>query len=166
MTSASTSDAWDGLDFLVLDGSVPYVHPKQVSIWEDIAELKLPSPLRINMKSWPPIEKPDIIFYLLHSKACDLQEVRACNSLDSYHYLSSGLVGTVLGHQISDQLCYFKAEVGWSQSFNAAPHKHGYACIPQAGWLQEAVPGWQDKRRCVAMWGPFCGSWNTLLRTG
>ncbi|KAM7306756.1 uncharacterized protein ISCGN_010423 [Ixodes scapularis] len=92
-------------------GSVPYVHPKEVSIWED------------NMKSWPPIEKPDIIFYLLHSKACDLQEVRAYKSLDSYNYLSSGLVGTVLGHRISDQLCYLKAEVGRSQSFNAAPHK-------------------------------------------
>ncbi|KAM7282602.1 uncharacterized protein ISCGN_002748 [Ixodes scapularis] len=120
MASASTSDAWDGLDFLVLDGSVPYVHPKEVSIWED------------NMKSWPPIEKPDIIFYLLHSKACDLQEVRAYKSLDSYNYLSSGLVGTVLGHRISDQLCYLKAEVGRSQSFNAAPHK-AWVCMHSTG---------------------------------
>ncbi|XP_042148814.1 uncharacterized protein LOC115312451 [Ixodes scapularis] len=116
----STSDAWDSLDFLVLDESMSYVHPKEVSMWED------------NMKSWPPIEKPDIVFYLVHSKACDLQEVRAYKSLESYLYLTSGLVGTVLHHRISDQLGYFKAEVGRSQSFNAAPHK-AWACVHTTG---------------------------------
>ncbi|KAM7307843.1 uncharacterized protein ISCGN_011479 [Ixodes scapularis] len=116
----STSDAWDSLDFLALDESMSYVHPKEVSMWED------------NMKSWPPIEKPDIVFYLVHSKACDLQEVRAYKSLESYLYLTSGLVGTVLHHRISDQLGYFKAEVGRSQSFNAAPHK-AWACVHTTG---------------------------------
>ncbi|KAG0434394.1 hypothetical protein HPB47_019137 [Ixodes persulcatus] len=85
-----------------------------------------------NMKSWPPIGKPDIVFYLVHSKACDFQEVSVYKSLESYLYLTSGLVGTVLHHRISEQLGYFKAEVGRSQSFNAAAHK-AWACVHTKG---------------------------------
>ncbi|CAN8016075.1 unnamed protein product [Ixodes persulcatus] len=45
MAMVSTSDTWDASDFLVLDESMSYVHPKEVSMWGD------------NMKSWPPIGK-------------------------------------------------------------------------------------------------------------
>lgn len=82
-----------------------YVHPKEVSVWDD------------DIKCWAPVEKPDIDFYLLNSKACDLQDVRAYKSLDSYEYLTAGLVRTVHHHGINSDLTYNKAEVGRSQSF-------------------------------------------------
>ncbi|KAG0416208.1 hypothetical protein HPB47_006619 [Ixodes persulcatus] len=80
------------------------------------------------MKCWAPVEKPDIVFYLLHSKACDLQDVRAYKSLDSYQYLTAGLVGMVHHHRMNGDLAYYKAEVVRSQSFNAAPHK-AWVCL-------------------------------------
>lgn len=84
------------------------------------------------MKLWPSVHGPDIVYYLLHTKACDLKDVKAFKSLDSFSYLQSGLVGTILVHKIDDNLCYLKCEVGRSQSANAPPHK-AWVCVHQNG---------------------------------
>lgn len=107
-------------EYIFLAESTTYVHPKEVSVWDD------------DMKCWAPVEKPDIVFYLLHSKACDLQDVKAYKSLDSYQYLTAGLVGMVHHHRINGDLAYYKAEVGRSQSFNASPHK-AWVCVHKSG---------------------------------
>ncbi|KAG0445051.1 hypothetical protein HPB47_000995 [Ixodes persulcatus] len=49
---------------------------------------------------WPDIRAPQIIYYLLHTKACDMEDVKAYKSLDSYNYLKSGWVGAVLVHEV------------------------------------------------------------------
>ncbi|KAH7981332.1 hypothetical protein HPB49_023190 [Dermacentor silvarum] len=61
-----------------LGGGRSYDHPCMVKRWLD------------DMREWPAVRVPDIIFYLLNSKACDLQAVKNYRSLESYNYLQSG----------------------------------------------------------------------------
>ncbi|KAG0420968.1 hypothetical protein HPB47_003122 [Ixodes persulcatus] len=49
---------------------------------------------------WPEIRSPQIVYYLLKTKACDLEEVKAYKSLDSYNYVQSGWVGALLVHEV------------------------------------------------------------------
>ncbi|CAN7984124.1 unnamed protein product, partial [Ixodes hexagonus] len=81
-----------------------YLHPSAINTWDE------------DMKKWPGIRGPDIIYYLLHSNACDLEAVKAYKSLGSFNYLQSGWVGTVLTHRIDTDLTLLKAKVQASQS--------------------------------------------------
>lgn len=68
------------------------------------------------MKKWPDIWSADVIYYLLYTKACDMRDVKAYKSLESYNYLKSGWVGKVLIHEIDSDLVLLKGSVQGSQS--------------------------------------------------
>ncbi|XP_037555745.2 uncharacterized protein LOC119432660, partial [Dermacentor silvarum] len=88
-----------------------YAHPDDIKEWTE------------DMRDWPEIRGPDIVYYLLHSKACDLQEVRCYKSLQSYNYLQSGWVGKVLLHKVNEDIVLLKADVTPSQAINSKPHR-------------------------------------------
>lgn len=83
-----------------------YPHPSCITTWED------------NLKKWPEIRSPQIVYYLLKTKACDLEEVKAYKSLDSYNYVRSGWVGALLVHEIDPCTLLLKGTVQSSQSVN------------------------------------------------
>ncbi|KAG0425314.1 hypothetical protein HPB47_027505 [Ixodes persulcatus] len=83
-----------------------YPHPSCITTWED------------NLKKWPEIRSPQIVYYLLKTKACDLEEVKAYKSLDSYNYVQSGWVGALLVHEIDPCTLLLKGTVQGSQSVN------------------------------------------------
>lgn len=100
-----------------------------------LASLDLPNPSTIpesgwvdNMKLWPALQEHHITYYLLKTKACDLEQVQALKSLESYNYVVSGKVGQLLIHQYSEHACIIKGDVTPSQSENNAPHKP-WVCI-------------------------------------
>ncbi|KAH7964696.1 hypothetical protein HPB49_000718 [Dermacentor silvarum] len=82
-----------------LGGGRSYDHSDMVKRWLDY------------MREWPAVRAPDIIFYLLNSKACDLQAVKNYRSLESYNYLRSGWVGKLLVHGIDQELSYIRGKV-------------------------------------------------------
>ncbi|KAK8770444.1 hypothetical protein V5799_013091 [Amblyomma americanum] len=62
-----------------------------------IGDRVLPHPLSIaanewkeDMKLWPSLQENHITYYLLKTKACDLEDVQAIKSLDSYNFVISG----------------------------------------------------------------------------
>ncbi|XP_064479743.1 uncharacterized protein LOC135393146 [Ornithodoros turicata] len=68
------------------------------------------------MKLWPPLQEHHITYYLLKSKASDLEDVQALKSLDSYNYLISGKVGRLLVYQTDSDTCFLKGTVSPSQA--------------------------------------------------
>ncbi|XP_049518797.1 uncharacterized protein LOC119440264 [Dermacentor silvarum] len=86
-----------------------YAHPDDIKEWTE------------DMLDWLEIRGPDIVYYLVHSKACDLQEVRCYKSLQSYNYLQSGWVGKVLLHMVNEDIGLLKADVTPSQAINSKP---------------------------------------------
>ncbi|KAG0437562.1 hypothetical protein HPB47_017385 [Ixodes persulcatus] len=61
-----------------------------------------------------------VVYALLHTKACDMEDVKAYKSLDSYNYLKSGWVGAVLVHEVDQGTVLLKGTVQGSQSVNGA----------------------------------------------
>ena len=102
-----------------------YPHPDDITSWFE------------DMRLWPAVQSPDIIYYLVNTKACDLQEVKAYRSLESYNYLQSGKVGKLEVHQINAELCFVKGTVARSQSVNQPTHA-AWACARYSG---EVVTG-------------------------
>ena len=66
------------------------------------------------MKNWPKLTDMNIMFYLLKTKACDLEDMNCYKSLDSYNYLVSGLVGKLTSYALNSDFMYIKAIVGAS----------------------------------------------------
>ncbi|XP_077564035.1 uncharacterized protein LOC144179516 isoform X2 [Haemaphysalis longicornis] len=64
-----------------------YTHPDDICDWSD------------DTRDWPDVRGPDITYYLLHTKACDLKDVACYKSLPSFNYLQSGWVGKVMVHK-------------------------------------------------------------------
>ncbi|KAG0421434.1 hypothetical protein HPB47_002670 [Ixodes persulcatus] len=85
-----------------------------------------------DMRLWPSVTSPDVIYYLVNTKACDLQDVKAYRSLESYNYLQSGWVGKLSVHQIDAELCYVKGQVTPSQSVKQTTHT-AWACARDSG---------------------------------
>ncbi|XP_064472512.1 uncharacterized protein LOC135386987 isoform X2 [Ornithodoros turicata] len=58
-------------------GEWTFPHPSTIpdSEWKD------------DMKMWPPLQENHITYYLLKTKACDLEDVQALKSLEAYNYL-------------------------------------------------------------------------------
>ncbi|KAG0411128.1 hypothetical protein HPB47_011735 [Ixodes persulcatus] len=83
-----------------------YPHPSCIKEWKD------------NVKKWPDVRSPQIIYYLLHTKAYELEDVKAYKSLDSYNYFKSGWVGAVLVHEVDATTVLLKGTVQGSQSVN------------------------------------------------
>ncbi|KAG0435411.1 hypothetical protein HPB47_018506 [Ixodes persulcatus] len=54
-----------------------YPHPDNITSWSE------------DMRRWPSVTSPDVIYYLVNTKACDLQDVKAYRSLESYNYLQT-----------------------------------------------------------------------------
>lgn len=96
-----------------------YVHPDDVTAWSD-------------MRLWPSVTSGDIVYYLVNSKACDLQEVKAYKSLESYDYLQCGWVGKLSAHKVNEDTVYVKGEVRPSQAVNNKPHS-AWICAKTSG---------------------------------
>ncbi|KAG0437880.1 hypothetical protein HPB47_017248 [Ixodes persulcatus] len=100
---------WSPLSFFfpsIQSTSTQYPRPSCIKVWED------------NVKKCPDVRSPQIIYYLLHTKACDLEDVKAYKSLDSYNYFKSGWVGAVLVHEVYATTVLLKGTVQGSQSIN------------------------------------------------
>ncbi|KAM7313415.1 uncharacterized protein ISCGN_003280 [Ixodes scapularis] len=97
-----------------------YPHPDNITSWSE------------DMRLWPSVTSPDVIYYLVNTKACDLQDVKAYRNLESYNYLQSGWVGKLSVHQIDAELCYVKGQVTPSQSVNQTTHT-AWACARDSG---------------------------------
>lgn len=112
LLASHVTQTWrvNGLIFFFAENLV-YAHPDHIKEWTE------------DMRDWPEIKGPDIVYYLVHSKACDLQEVRCYKSLQSYNYLQSGWVGKVLLHKVNEEIVLLKADVTPSQAINSKPHR-------------------------------------------
>ncbi|XP_064464949.1 uncharacterized protein LOC135376376 [Ornithodoros turicata] len=88
-----------------------YTHSDHITSWSD------------DIKLWPNVTSGDIVYYLINSKVCDLQEVKAYKSLESYRYLQSGWVGKLLAHKIDEDTAYVKGEVRPSQAVKNKPQR-------------------------------------------
>lgn len=102
----------------VLDEYHP--HPDSITAWKD------------DVRLWPGIRQPDIIYYLLSTKACDLRDVKAFKSLESYNYLQSGWVGALSVHQVNDEVTYVKGQVRPSQAVNSTTN-NVWVCAKNSG---------------------------------
>ncbi|KAM7310538.1 uncharacterized protein ISCGN_007446 [Ixodes scapularis] len=61
-------------------------------------------------------------YYLVHTKACDLQDVKAYRGLESFNYLQSGWVGNLSVHWIDEEFSFVRGQITPSQSVNQAFH--------------------------------------------
>ncbi|XP_064488342.1 uncharacterized protein LOC135400439 [Ornithodoros turicata] len=104
---------------MVGDGQY-YAHPDDISAWTD------------DLRLWPNTTSGDIVYYLVNSKACDLQDVKAYKSLESYNYLQCGWVGKLLAHKINNDAVYVQGDVRPSQAVNNKPHK-AWICARYSG---------------------------------
>ncbi|CAN7977845.1 unnamed protein product, partial [Ixodes persulcatus] len=120
-----------------------YLHPSAINTWDE------------DMKKWPGIRGPDIIYYLLHSKACDLESVKAYKSLDSFNYLQSGWVGTILAHKIDTDMTLLKAKVQASQS--CGKFHNAWVCAKPSG---EVITGGCS---CMAGQAKVCSHVGAIL---
>lgn len=82
--------------------------------------------------------------YLVDSKACDLKDVKAFKSLESFNYLQSGWVGALSVHQLNNEITYVKASVKPSQAVNSTANSV-WICAKNTG---EVLTG-----RCSCMAG-------------
>ncbi|XP_070395468.1 uncharacterized protein [Dermacentor albipictus] len=121
-----------------------YGHPDLVKRWLD------------DMREWPPVRAPDIIFYLLNSKACDLQAVKSYRSLESYNYFQSGWVGKLFVHCIDLELSYVKGEVSPSQALSGTP-RTAWVCAKKSGEVITAGC------TCMAGRGKVCSHVGAIL---
>lgn len=120
-----------------------YQHPNTVTSWCD------------DLKKWPQLQTPHIIYYLLEKKACDLREVKAFRSMQSYTYLQSGWVGTVLLHKIDKNLVLLKCEVQASQSLKTM--HNAWVCCESNGGIRTSGCS------CMAGRGKVCSHVGALL---
>ncbi|KAH7945383.1 hypothetical protein HPB49_010296 [Dermacentor silvarum] len=127
-----------------LGGGRSYDHPDMVKRWLD------------DMREWPAVRAPDIIFYLLNSKACDLQAVKNYRSLESYNYLQSGWVGKLLVHRIDQELSYVRGEVSPSQAVSGTP-RTAWICAKMCGEVMTAGC------TCMAGKGKVCSHVGAIL---
>ncbi|XP_042144335.1 uncharacterized protein LOC115311463 [Ixodes scapularis] len=104
---------------LIRDGEY-YAHPEDVTMWID------------DIRLWPGIRQADIVYYLLSTQACDLKDVKAFKSLDSYNYLQCGWVGALSVHQVDEAVTYIKGQVKPSQAVNN-PAKNVWVCAKNTG---------------------------------
>lgn len=109
-----------------------YTHPDDICDWSD------------DTRDWPDVRGPDITYYLLHTKACDLKDVACYKSLPSFNYLQSGWVGKVMVHKVNDQVVILKAEVGPSQAVNKQNHR---------AWVSAEIGGRVLRGGCTCMAG-------------
>lgn len=100
-----------------------------------IGDRVLPHPLSLaanewkdDMKLWPSLQENHITYYLLKTKACDLEDVQAIKSLDSYNYVISGKVGQLLVCQADKGTCFIKGKVSPSQADSDRPYET-WVCI-------------------------------------
>ncbi|XP_077509219.1 uncharacterized protein LOC144120555, partial [Amblyomma americanum] len=128
----------------LLSDNCTYKHPEGIAAWID------------ETREWPSICSPDVVFYLLDSKAWDLQAMRNYRSLESYNYRQSGYEGKILFHKISADARYVKAAVCPSQSVNAAP-RNAWACVKRTGEVETAGCS------CMAGNGKTCSHVGVLL---
>ncbi|XP_077484740.1 uncharacterized protein LOC144094696 [Amblyomma americanum] len=96
---------------VLISGNLVYAHPDEIKDWTE------------GMLDWPELKGQDIVYYLVHSKACDHQEVRCYKSLESYNYLQSGWVGEVLLHKVNEDIVLLKEDVTPSQALKNKPHR-------------------------------------------
>ncbi|KAM7299602.1 uncharacterized protein ISCGN_020168 [Ixodes scapularis] len=108
------------------------------------------------MRLWPSIRIPDIFYYLVHTKACDLQDVKAYRSLESFNYLQSGWVGNLSVHQIDEEFSFVRGQITPSQSVNQAFHT-AWVCAKDCG---EIVTGGCT---CMAGQARVCGHVGAIL---
>lgn len=86
-----------------------------------------------DMKLLPPVQEHHIIYYLLKTKACDLEEVNAIKSTEAYNFVESGKVGCLLVHKdMATHSIFVKGEVERSQALSAPPHK-AWVCLQPSG---------------------------------
>ncbi|XP_070381607.1 uncharacterized protein [Dermacentor albipictus] len=135
LRSSTTNRAQDGRS---------YDHPDLVKRWLD------------DMREWPAVRAPDIIFYLLNSKACDLQAVKSYRSLESYNYFQSGWVGKLFVHCIDLELSYVKGEVSPSQALSGTP-RTAWVCAKKSGEVITAGC------TCMAGRGKVCSHVGAIL---
>lgn len=97
-----------------------------------VGDRVLPHPLSLaanewkdDMKLWPSLQENHITYYLLKTKACDLEDVQAIKSLDSYNYVISGKVGQLLVCQADKGTCFIKGKVSPSQADSDRPYETG-----------------------------------------
>lgn len=79
--------------FSVFAGGKTYPNPSNIKDWID------------DMKKWPLVEKPQILYYLVKSKARDLTDANAFRSMQSFTYMQSGWVGALFVHEIKRGPC-------------------------------------------------------------
>ncbi|XP_077509383.1 uncharacterized protein LOC144120641 [Amblyomma americanum] len=109
--ASASSSASSSSRHVLISETMTYTHPDDIKDWSE------------DMRDWPEIRGPYIVFYLVQTKVCDLLEVRAYKSLESYNYLQSGRVGKVLAHRVSDDIVMLKSEVTPSQAVSSRPHQ-------------------------------------------
>lgn len=86
-----------------------------------------------DMKLWPPVQEHYIIYYLLKTKACDLEEVNANKITEAYNHFESGNVGCLLVHKdMATHSIFVKGEAERSQALKVPPHK-GWVCLQPNG---------------------------------
>lgn len=108
------------------------------------------------MREWPAVRAPDIVFYLLNSKACDLQAVKCYKSLESYNYVQSGWVGKLFVHSIDSELSYVKGEVSPSQAVSGTP-RTAWVCAKRSGEVLTAGC------TCMAGQGKVCSHAGAIM---
>ncbi|XP_064461730.1 uncharacterized protein LOC135371681 [Ornithodoros turicata] len=110
---------------LMIEDGRYYPHPDDLDSWSD------------DMKWWPGVTSGDIVYYLLSSKACDLKDVKAYKSLESYNYLQCGWVGKLLVHKVDNEIVFVKGEVTPSQAVHNRPHSV-WICAKYSGTVLTA----------------------------
>lgn len=118
----------------------------------------LPHPLTIkaadwkdDMKLWPPLQGHQITYYLLKSKACDLEDVQALKSLNSYNYVISGKGGQLLVHQAEKDV-FIKGSVGLGRPISTYGMQQQPAAAVSAA--RPAVP-----KKCPQGGAQITGKW-------
>lgn len=108
-----------------------------------------------DMKKWPQVEKPQILCYLVKSKACDLKDANAFRSMQSFTYMQSGWVGALFVHEIDEALVLLKGEVRASQAL--ATYHNVWVCCERSGTV---ISGGCT---CMAGQGKVCSHVGALL---
>ncbi|XP_077553851.1 uncharacterized protein LOC144168763 isoform X2 [Haemaphysalis longicornis] len=142
-TAAEAGAARTLVPTISIGGDKTYPHPSTVKDWVD------------DMKKWPQVEKPQILYYLVKSKACDLKDANAFRSMQSFTYMQSGWVGALFVHEIDEALVLLKGEVRASQAL--ATYHNAWVCCERSGAV---ITGGCT---CMAGQGKVCSHVGALL---
>lgn len=128
--------------FKLFLGGRSYEHPDQAGAWLD------------DMREWPAVRAPDIVFYILNTKACDVQDAKSYR-VAGVLYLQSGWVGKLLVHSIDSELSYVKREVSPSQALRVTP-RTAWVCAKIGKILTAGCT-------CMAGQGKVCSHTGAIL---